>query len=171
MRKKKTGFVTVRAISGTHVVFLAMDMATSDAVGLMGFAISRAALDDNEVIWLRGNKTFEAVRLPSGQEDASSHEHPFQSFQWADYSALPGKRYRYKVIPMYGSPGQLSEKSPTEVQISTETLADDKHEVHFNRAAIASQAFVKRFAGQSLDQAGRVAYEWLGRDLLTGLLG
>lgn len=170
MREKKTGLATVRAISGTHVVFLAFDMDETDAKGLMGFAIQRTDLTDDETIWLRGNKTFPAIRPSTGIEDASSHEHPFQAFQWADYSAKPGYRYRYRVIPMYGRPGELTEKEATSITIETEPLAGDKHEVHFNRGAIASQAFARRFPGLTLDQAGPPAYAWLARDLLPGLL-
>ncbi len=58
MRKKASGLVTVRAISGTHVVFLALNMKESDAKGLMGLAIQRTDLTEEETIWLRGNKTF-----------------------------------------------------------------------------------------------------------------
>ena len=58
MRKKVSGFVTVRAISGTYVVFLAFGMAEADAKGLMGFAIQRTDLTENETIWLRGSETF-----------------------------------------------------------------------------------------------------------------
>jgi len=152
MRKKVSGFVTVRAVSSTHVVFLAFDMKEADAKGLMGFAIHRTDLTENETIWLRGNKTFASVRASTGIEDASSHEHPFQSFQWADYAAKPEYQYRYKVIPMYGTPGALTEKASTTVAIETEPLAGTKHEVHFNRGAIASQAFTKRFPGMTLDQ-------------------
>jgi phosphatidylserine/phosphatidylglycerophosphate/cardiolipin synthase-like enzyme len=170
MRKPKSGFVHVRAISGTHVVFLAFDMKESDAKGLMGFAIQRTDLTEDETVWLRGNKTFSSIRPSTGIEDASSHEHPFQAFQWADYSAKPGYKYRYRVIPMYGDPGALKEKTATTVTIETEPLAGKKHEIHFNRGAIASQAFVKRFPGQSLEQAGEPAYAWLGRDLVPGLL-
>jgi hypothetical protein len=82
MRKSTSGFVKVRAVSGTHVVFLAFDMVESDAKGLMGFAIQRIDLTEDETIWLRGNKTFRSIRPPTGFEDASSHEHPFQAFQW-----------------------------------------------------------------------------------------
>lgn len=84
MRKTVSGLVTVRAVSGTSVVFLALNMKKTDADGLMGFAIQRADLTENETIWLRGNKTFASIRPPTGIEDASSHEHPFQGFQWAD---------------------------------------------------------------------------------------
>ena len=42
--------------------------------------------------------------------------------------------------------------------------------MHFNRGAIASQAFTKRFSGQTLSQAGEPAYSWLGRDLVPALL-
>ncbi len=170
MRKKVSGLVTVRAISGTYVVFLAFNMRESDAKGLMGFAIQRTDLTEDETIWLRGNKTFASIRPSTGIEDASSHEHPFQAFQWADYSAKPGYRYRYRVIPMYGSPGALTEKAATSVAIATEPLAGHMHEVHFNRGAIASQAFNKRFPGLTLDEAGAPAYAWLARDLLPGLL-
>jgi len=170
MRTTVSGFVTVRAISGTSVVFLAFDMKKTDAQGLMGFAIQRTDLVENETIWLRGNKTFATIRPPTGIEDASSHEHPFQGFQWADYTAKPGYRYRYRVIPMYGTPGALVEKPATSVTIGTEPLRGTTHDVHFNRGAIASQAFARRFPGLTLDQAGAPGYEWLARDLLPGLL-
>ena len=170
MRKSASGFVNVRAISGTHVVFLAFDMKKADAKGLMGFAIQRTDLTEDETVWLRGNKTFASIRPPTGFEDASSYEHPFQAFQWADYTAKPGYRYRYRVIPMFGQPGALTEKPATTVSIETEPLSAGTHDVHFNRGAIASQAFVKRFPGQTLDQAGEPAYAWLGRDLVPALL-
>lgn len=102
MRKKVSGLVTVRAISGTHFVFLAMSVQEPAAKGLMGFAIQRTDLTDDETVWLRGNKTFPSLRPSSGIEDASSRQHAFQAFQWADYSAKPGYRYRYRVIPMFG---------------------------------------------------------------------
>ncbi len=171
MRKKVSGFVTVRAISGTYVVFLAFDMKEADAKGLMGFAIQRSDLTENETIWLRGNKTFASIRLSTGIEDASSHEHPFQAFQWADYAAKPGYTYKYKVIPMYGVPGHLTEGAATSITIDTEPLTGGKHDVHFNRGAIASQAFSKRFLGMTLGEADALAYAWLARDLLPGLLG
>src|SRR5262245_3299814 len=170
MRKTRSGFVKVRAISGTSVVFLAFNMKKADANGLMGFAIQRTDVTEDETTWLRGNKTFASIRPSTGIEDASSHQHPFQAFQWADYAALPGRRYRYRVIPMYGTPGALTEKPETTVTIETEPLHGDTHDVHFNRGAIASQAFARRFPGLTLDQAGAPAYAWLARDLLPGLL-
>jgi phosphatidylserine/phosphatidylglycerophosphate/cardiolipin synthase-like enzyme len=170
MRKTVSGLVTVRAVSGTSVVFLAFNMKKADANGLMGFAIHRTDLTEDETGWLRGNKTFASIRPSTGIEDANSHQHPFQAFQWADYAALPSRRYRYRVIPMYGTAGALTEKPETTVTIETEPLHGDTHDVHFNRGAIASQAFARRFPGLTLDQAGAPAYAWLARDLLPGLL-
>ncbi len=171
MRKKTSGLVTVRAISGTHVVFLAFNMKEVDAKGLMGFAIQRTDLTEDETTWLRGNKTFASIRPSTGIEDASSHEHPFQAFQWADYSAKPGYSYRYRVIPMYGKPGELTEKTATTIPIDTEPLSGGTHDVHFNRGGIASQAFARKFPGQTLTEAGAPAYAWLTRDLMPALLG
>ena len=160
----------MRAVSGTHVVFLAFNMKKADAQGLMGFAIQRTDLTEDETVWLRGNKTFASIRPTTGIEDASSHEHPFQGFQWADYAAKPGQRYRYRVIALYGTPGSLTEKPATTITIDTEPLHGVTHDVHFNRGAIASQAFARKFPGQTLDQAGAPGYAWLARDLLPGLL-
>lgn len=170
MRARIPGTVTVRAISGTHVVFLAFDMAKADTNGLMGFAIQRQDLTEDETAWLRGNKTFAAVRQLAVTEEANSHEHPFQAFQWADYTAKPGYQYIYRVIPMYGAPGALVEGPVTQVPIGTEPLSGGTHDVHFNRGAIASQAFSRRFPGMTLDEAGEPAYAWLARDLLPALL-
>ena len=170
MRKKTGGFVKVRAISGTFVVFLAFDMKKKDAEGLMGFSIQRTDLVEDEKIWLRGNKTFASIRESTGIEDASSQDHPFQAFQWADYSVKPGYRYSYKVIPQFGEPGNLVSGEATTIYIDTEPLEDSLHEVHFNRGAISSQAFAKKFPGQTLDKAGPPGYAWLARDLLPALL-
>ena len=41
MRKKVSGFVNVRAISGTYVMFLAFNMKEADGKDLVGFAIQR----------------------------------------------------------------------------------------------------------------------------------
>jgi len=170
MRKKSYGTLRARAISGTYVVFMALDMKESDAAGLMGFAIQRTRLSDGETIWLRGNKRFASIAEATGFEDANSHEHPFQAFQWADYSAEPGYRYRYRVISMFGQPGALTDGPATSVTIDTEPLAGTSHDVHWNRGAIASQAFVRKFPNKTLDEAGAPAYEWLARDLLPALL-
>lgn len=170
MRNTAEGLVNVRAISGTHVVFLAFNMKESDANGLMGFAIQRNDYTDKETTWLKGNKTFPSIRPSTGIEDASSLEHPFQAFQWADYSAKPGYKYNYRVIPMYGKPGALEEKVATSIDINTESLTGGVHDVHFNRGAIASQAFSKKFPGMTFKQAGDPAKAWLARDLLPALI-
>ena len=80
MRKKVSGFVDVRAVSGTHVVFLEFANTEADAKGLMGFAVQRTDLTENETIWLRRNKTIASIRPSTCIEGASSHEHPLQSF-------------------------------------------------------------------------------------------
>jgi phosphatidylserine/phosphatidylglycerophosphate/cardiolipin synthase-like enzyme len=170
MRKKTGGFVTVRAISGTYVVFLAFHMKETDAKGLLGFSIQRTDLIEDEKTWLRGNKTFADIRESTGIEDASSKDHPFQAFQWADYSVKPGYRYSYKVIPQFGIPGNLVSSQATTIYIDTEPLEDSQHEIHFNRGAISSQAFARKFPGQTLDEAGPPGYAWLTRDLLPGML-
>ena len=173
MRKKVSGDVDVLAVAGTHVVFLGMDMPKAAAKKLMGFAIHRKDKTEQEGYWLRSIKTFDTGKPLGGNEDASSHEAPFQAFQWADYTAKPGHDYVYAVYPMFGAPGNLQDGTPTAVPIRTESAdatATSPHSIYFNRGAIASQAYVKRFGLVTPDKAGPAAWEWLTRDLLPAML-
>ena len=62
MRKKVSGFVNVRAISGTDGTF---DMKETDTKALMVFADQRSDLIENENLWLRGcRKTIWSFVLP-----------------------------------------------------------------------------------------------------------
>lgn len=170
MRRRVEGDVNVNAIVGTHVVFLAMDMDKGDTSGLMGFAIQREDKVEKETIWLRGNKAFEILRKATSLNDFSSLDNPFQAFQWADYTAKPGYDYIYTVFPMFGKPGKLEQGKGTKIAVKTETAEGEKHSVYFNRAAISSQAYVKRFGLVDPEKVGEEALSWLTRELLPGLI-
>ncbi len=172
MKKRITSNgLTVNAISGTHCVFLGFDMPKSSTKNLLGFAIQREDISEQETIWLRSIKTFKSVRALAGQEDANSLTAPFQSFQWADYTVKPGHDYKYRVFPMTGKPEKLIQGPATTVPISAENPEDSKHGVYFNRGAIASQAYAKRFGLVDPFAPGQeAALEWLSRDILHGIL-
>src|SRR3982751_1599236 len=97
--------LTVLAVAGNHVVLLGWDLA-ADAIragGILGFAIRRTRHEDGDRRWLSGLKTFAAtLPNPAPGVPVSSYRHPFQTFQWADYSAEPGKTYTYRVVPVAG---------------------------------------------------------------------
>jgi phosphatidylserine/phosphatidylglycerophosphate/cardiolipin synthase-like enzyme len=170
MRRREEGLVTVNAIAGTHVVFLAMDMDRDDASSLMGFAIQREDKVEKEIAWLRGNKSFDIARKGTALNDYSSLDNPFQAFQWADYTAKPDYNYVYTVYPMFGKPGDLKRGKGTAVAVKTETAEGNPHSIYFNRAAISSQAYVKRFGLVNPLKVGGEALGWLTRELLPGLI-
>ena len=181
MRKKVSGFVTVRAISGTYVVFLAFDMKEADAKGLMGFAIQRSDLTENETIWLRGNKTFASIHPSTGIEDASSHEHPFHAFQWADYAVKPGYTYKYKVIPMYGTPGHLTDWAATNawrISTSANSCASSRTTGFASRSSGISSSLVQRHSIRGsrriclrIERSGcRGSSGWAGSMRLRGII-
>ncbi len=155
MRKKLTrSGLTVNAIAGTHVVLLGFDLAPEQRRGCLGFAIQRQDHTEHERYWLSGMKTFEATDpgLPPGGQ-VPSHEHPFQTFQWADYSAKPEHEYTYTVVPMYGTPKKLKDGKRISIRIDTEAEAgEDRHSVFFNRGAIASQEYARRFKNKAPDE-------------------
>lgn len=170
-RKTKNG-CTVRAISGTHVVFLAFDLTDAARKDCAGFAIKRTDHTEGESYWLQGMKTFKSVREHTAPgEKFSTRDHPIQGMQWADYSAKPGYDYTYTVIPMYGTPGALTEGTAVDVDITTERPDQGKHRIFFNRGAVASQEYARRFQNKKPSDVGPAAYEWLSRGLEEGILG
>jgi phosphatidylserine/phosphatidylglycerophosphate/cardiolipin synthase-like enzyme len=162
----------VQAVAGTHVVILGWDLIDPQGrKGLLGFAIQRDDQTEGESYWLRGMKTFasSAPLAPGG--DASTHEQPLQSFQWGDYSAKPAHRYRYRIVPLYGEPGALQDGDAISVTVHTES-EDPKapHNVYFNRGAVASQEYARRFHNAKPSDIGPAAYTWLSRGLQEALL-
>jgi phosphatidylserine/phosphatidylglycerophosphate/cardiolipin synthase-like enzyme len=172
MRKKvSSGGLTVNAIAGTHVILLGINLTSAARRRCLGFAIQREDHTEGEKYWLSGTKTFASTDPglgPGGQ--VSSQQHPIQSFQWADYSAKPAYDYTYTVVPIYGEPTALREGNSVAVQIKTEQEFGTKHSVFFNRGAIASQEYARRFQNQAPSEVGEAAYKWLSRGLLEALL-
>ena len=132
MEEKVTGAtLTVRAIAGLHVVFLAWDftdgLPSSAGSDLLGFAIQREELDGTGTVveryMLRGIKRFQSKDegLESGTPGPTD-EHPIQSFQWGDYTVHPATRYRFRVIPVYGRPKllRLADDQAETVEVKTE---------------------------------------------------
>lgn len=196
MRFKEQGpLFTLRAIAGTNVVILAWNAnAEDDPVleKLLGFALERTELDANgepvERYFLRGMKRFKDKDqgLAPGTL-VPTNEHPIQSFQWGDYTAKPGRSYRFRLVPVYGSPKllELDFDNATEVEVRTEPellindaapTAERCHDIYFNRGVIGSQAYARRF-GDTAPDALRPDSEpmvWLSRGLfeaLTGFIG
>ncbi|MDT7713513.1 MAG: hypothetical protein QOG46_2328 [Pseudonocardiales bacterium] len=174
VRTKKSG-ISVNAIAGSNVVMLGFDLSDARRKGCLGFAIQREDHTDDERYWMKGMKTFEATDPglgPGGQ--VSSREHPFQGFQWADYSAKPGYDYTYNVIPLYGQPAKLRAGPKVGVPVKTEDEVGPTSSVFFNRGAVASQEYARRFLDKAPDQlegeAQAAAYKWLSRGLLEALL-
>jgi hypothetical protein len=164
--------LTVLAVGGNHVVLLGWDLAKEAIVGggILGFAIRRTRHEDGDKRWLKGLKTFAAtLPNPAPGVPVSSYRHPFQTFQWADYSAEPGKTYTYRVVPVSGTPAALVHGPAVEVTVTTERVDLGTHAVFFNRGAVGSQEYARRFQNLQPPEVGPAAYDWLSRGLVEGL--
>jgi len=170
---KKQNGVSVQAITGTYVVMIGMDMFKADTAGLLGFAIHRTDPKENEAYWLTGMRTFEES-YPNPPDGAlvSTLEHPVQDFLWSDFTAKPGRKYTYKIVPVTGKPKNLIYGKGVSIDVQTEKEADGKHSIYFNRAVIGSQAYARKF-GQSPSalkgEKKKEAYDWLSRGLFEGI--
>ena len=172
-RRAQKGDFSVRGIAGSHTVLLGMNVLRKSAHrGLLGFSLKRTDHTEDESYWLKGFRTFE--------QNASSHPpgtlvstwlNPIQDFVWADYTAKPGHRYTYIVVPRHGTPDDLLTHPPVRLTISTECEDEGTHAVFFNRAAAASQAYCRRFGNVSPLEVGPPALKWLSRGLVEALIG
>ncbi len=158
--------LTALAVAGTNVVLIGWDMAENDirAKNVLGFAIRRTRHEDGEIIWMPGMKTFETVE-PNPEPGAlvTSFRHPIQSFQWSDYTVSPDKAYTYRVIARTGTPTALADGPSVNLDVRTERVDLGKHAVFFNRGAIASQEYARRFFNIKPDEIGQPAFDWLSR--------
>jgi phosphatidylserine/phosphatidylglycerophosphate/cardiolipin synthase-like enzyme len=171
VRQVRSG-LTANAVAGCHVVLLGFDADPRRRHGLRGFAVRRTDPTEGETYWMKGTKTFRSVEpSPGAGEQFSSLIHPFQTFQWADYSAKPDRDYTYEVVPMYGDPGSLRQGDPVEVTVHTEPVEAVDHTVLFNRGSVATQEYARRFQNKKPSDIGAAAYRWLSRGLLEGILG
>jgi hypothetical protein len=182
--------VRARAIAGTYVVILAWDIDPDKTEGLLGFAIHRDEYNDQgklvESYWLRSIKRFKDKdkSFPPGTP-VSTADHPIQSFQWGDYTAKAGVRYKYQIVPAYGTPKllQLDTASAVTIDVTTEpelgNLADAtsagavQHDIFFNRGVIGSQAYAREPFGNidpDPDEPTSAPMVWLSRGLFEALL-
>jgi len=174
VKRANRGFA-LRAIAGSHVVLLAMDLPESECPGLMGFAVHRTDHTEDEAYWIEGTKTFRETDpgLPPGSKYATNR-HPIQGFTWSDFTAKPGHRYTYRVQALRGTPAALVKFRQVSVTVTTESEAAGDHDVFFNRGAAASQEFVRRFgkmADLSKAPPDDPRWTWLSRGAAEAILG
>lgn len=174
MRKRLTSEngLTVQAIAGTYAVLLGFDIASEKRNGLLGFAIHRVDKTEQESYWLSGGLRFPGAS--SEANSASTQGSPIQKFRWGDYTAKPDHHYQYMVQALYGQPDALKVGDSVTIEVQTENplqVGGGTHQIHFNRSAAASQAYVHKFGstdpGQVPDGA---AFRWLSRGLEESLI-
>jgi phosphatidylserine/phosphatidylglycerophosphate/cardiolipin synthase-like enzyme len=148
---KSDDHLRVKAIAGTHVVLMALDIDEEARAGLHGFAIKRGQSGQPQT-WLRGIKFFkDLVPAPDPEADYSSRDQPFQTFLWSDYRASPGTAYDFTIVALYGDLHAMEERHTLTFSIKTEPEFDaDGQGVWFNRGAIASHAFETKFHNKAL---------------------
>jgi phosphatidylserine/phosphatidylglycerophosphate/cardiolipin synthase-like enzyme len=108
--------------------------------------------------------------FPAGAQYPTD-QHPVRSFQWADYSAQPGRRYTYTITALKGVPTNLIPHAATKIAITTESPEGGTHDVYFNRGVAASQEYVRRFGDKKPKEvANNQAFIWLSRGLYEAMV-
>ena len=165
------------AIAGTRAVMIALNCTKEARTGLLGFTFRRSK-GNGKPEPLRSLKVFEAVEpKPDPKKDYFTDKFPIQSFLWSDYTADPDTTYQFEVIPVFGTPTALDPREALKLTLSvtTEKEDDGEHGVWFNRGAIASQAYARRFENhkptkEEMNNPKDKHTIWLSRGLLEACL-
>ena len=119
------------------------------------------------------SSTFPGSDKQAGEENETNLS-PIQKFRWADYTVHTQHTYTYRVEALYGTLGNLQAKDFVEVTVTTEDpceVGPRGHQVHFNRSAAASQAYVTQFGDKDpADVPDGAAFKWLSRGLEESLV-
>ncbi|MGY4306443.1 phosphatidylserine/phosphatidylglycerophosphate/cardiolipin synthase-like enzyme [Bradyrhizobium sp. USDA 4369] len=149
--------------------------------GCLGFAIHRIDLADNSDTVLPALARFAGQTADTLKTDQA----PVQKFWWKDLFAKRGGTYKYRVVPMGGTPGQtltpLAGVDALESNAVTLTPERPPFHVYFNRGITATQALthalndhpsVPALAPHILDPNDPIRIRLMGQlqDGLTSLL-
>jgi phosphatidylserine/phosphatidylglycerophosphate/cardiolipin synthase-like enzyme len=176
MRKTaKSGGLTVRAIAGSNNVLIGIDLDPAKRAGCLGFTMQRSDVGTPAMRFLPNSITF-ASTPPATPLDTENS--PLQKFRWGDYTCKPGTPYKYTVTARYrdgdGTPVTLKDGDSVEVDVTTEDPTQQATAVFFNRAAAASQAYIRKFGNADPDQLQEPkrteALAWLSRGLEEAVL-
>jgi len=176
MRKTaKSGGLTVRAIAGSNNVLIGIDLDPAKRAGCLGFTLQRSDIGTPAMRFLPNSITFASTPEDTALDTENS---PLQKFRWGDYTCKPGTAYKYTVTARYrdgnGTPVKLKDGDSVEVDVTTEDPTQQATAVFFNRAAAASQAYIKKFGDKDPTDLpapkNTEALAWLSRGLEEALL-
>jgi phosphatidylserine/phosphatidylglycerophosphate/cardiolipin synthase-like enzyme len=176
-KSKPSNGYQIFAVSGVNTISFGVNASAPARKGLLGFAVERHDLTENEKRVMPGFKVFRSVvPNPSPKTEVSTWDHPVQSFVWDDFSAKPEHSYSYVFHPLKGSPKNIDRSTkPIPISVETEPLfSKNVHDIFFNRGVASSQAYQRRFGDLKPSELptdkGKEAIQWLTRELDDAIL-
>lgn len=176
-KSKSSNGYQVFAVSGVNTISFGINASAAARKGLLGFAVERHDLTENEKRVMPGFKVFRSlVPNPTPKTEVSTWDHPVQSFVWDDFTAKPEHSYTYVFHPLKGSPGNIDRRTkPIPINVETEPLfSKNVHDIFFNRGVASSQAYQRRFGdlkpNELPTEKGKEAIQWLTRELDDAIL-
>lgn len=141
------------AFANNDVITIAWSYGKKPA-GCLGFAIYRIDNKGKETP-LPSHAVFKGYKITTGQTTA---EFPIQKFYWKDpYARLVAEKtsnrtFRYKVVPLEGTPGHLTQMTNLPAIISNEVTISSEmsggFNAFFNRGLISTQRVARAFKGK-----------------------
>lgn len=144
--------------------------------GCMGFALYRVDHNGKETA-LPSHAVFKGFQRKPGQTTA---EFPLQKFYWKDpYARLEAERtgnrkFRYKVVPLEGSPGALKPMSLPQMvtnEVEVSSSISPGIDAYFNRGLLSTQRVSRAFKGNPAAKSLKDLISRPGNPLRMSLAG
>jgi phosphatidylserine/phosphatidylglycerophosphate/cardiolipin synthase-like enzyme len=128
------------AIANSDIAIIAWD-APGPIDNCLGFAVYRTDLGSGQTTPLESWVGFQGQGNPDWKPQ-STEIWPVQEYQWKDLEGRPGGSYRYRIVPMIGSPGHLAPHPTVAWESNPIHLTPDRGGVlaYFNRGILSTQA-------------------------------
>jgi phosphatidylserine/phosphatidylglycerophosphate/cardiolipin synthase-like enzyme len=126
------------AISNNDVAFIAWKFDAKIG-GCLGFAVYRTDSADNEEA-LPAWVGFRGESNPDWKAKTTA-VWPVQKFTWRDLTAKRGETYKYRIVPMVGTPGALVARDTDALVTKPVTITEKRGDISafFNRGILSSQ--------------------------------
>jgi hypothetical protein len=128
------------AIANNEIAIIAWD-APQPIDRCLGFAVYRIDLGSGQATPLQSWVGFQGQTNPDWKPQ-STDGWPVQEYQWKDLEARRGGSYRYRIVPMIGTPGRLSPHPTLSWESNPVHLTPDRGGVlaYFNRGILSTEA-------------------------------
>jgi len=132
-----------RAISNNNIACVAWKYSEKIA-SCLGFSVTRIDLNSNQKVPLPAWVGFKSDSNENWTPK-TTEQWPVQKFEWRDLTAKQDGFYQYQIVPMIGTPGQLTPRDDMAIKTNPVHLSSNRGDIsaYFNQGILSTQSLAR----------------------------